>query len=150
MNDGLAKKLQVNQSIKDTIHPAYFETHFEQLSAFDEWPKNFAIVTAYATTGEVWTDAENKLAGQLLETNLANQQVWIHRLTGYSPKSGHAEPGWAAEISFESAVDLGKRFRQDAIYYVSQDTLFVILCRHPHLPVFVDSFRKRLRIRGPV
>jgi len=40
----------------------------------------------------------------------------------------HAEPSWAAELSFEEGCDLGLRFRQDAIYVVADGTLFLSYC----------------------
>ena len=43
----------------------------------------------------------------------------MRRITGYDPATGHAEPGWAIEIGFDEAVDLGLRFQQDAIFWVS-------------------------------
>ena len=37
------------------MHEAYGETHFRIAEHVDEWPKEFAIITAYATTGDVFT-----------------------------------------------------------------------------------------------
>jgi DNA invertase Pin-like site-specific DNA recombinase len=36
------------------LNPAYFETLFEAEEPPECWPDAFAIVTAYATTGEKW------------------------------------------------------------------------------------------------
>ena len=57
------------------MNPIYLETHFkrngENDPAFDELenlPSEFAIITAYATTGEHWSDARNNEADKQLKT----------------------------------------------------------------------------------
>jgi len=52
----------------------------------------------------------------------------MRRITGYDPGTGHAEPGWAIEMGFEAACDLGLRFRQDAIFWVSGNRVRVVKC----------------------
>jgi hypothetical protein len=75
------------------MHEAYGETHFRISEHVDQWPQEFAIITAYATTGEVWSDAENEAADRALYAELCRQSQMIRRITGYSPSTGHAEPG---------------------------------------------------------
>jgi hypothetical protein len=38
------------------------------------------------------------------------------------------EPGWAIEMGFEAACDLGRRFQQDAIFWVSGNRVRVAKC----------------------
>ena len=52
----------------------------------------------------------------------------MRRVTGYDPDTDHAEPGWAIEMGFEAACDLGLRFRQDAIFWVSGNRVCVAKC----------------------
>jgi hypothetical protein len=52
----------------------------------------------------------------------------VRRITDYSPSTGHAEPGWAVALPFDTACQIGFRYRQDSIYFVSQDILSVIYC----------------------
>src|SRR5207248_2109075 len=101
------------------MQTAYFETHFASEEECGSWPRQFAIITAYATTGEKWTKIECETADKALELELRRGNRWLRRITGYSPITGHAEPGWAVDIAFEAACDLGLRFRQDAIYFVT-------------------------------
>lgn len=54
-------------SITAAIHPAYFRTHFRAEAPISDWPSVFAIITAYATTGETWTAEENEIADHELE-----------------------------------------------------------------------------------
>jgi len=124
----------------------YFEVRFAAEQQIDDWPNQFAIITAHATTGEAWPAAENQAADQKLKQEIETAGWWHVRVTGFSPTSDHSEPGWAIDTSMDKACDLGLRYRQDAIYYVNDDCLYVISCepsrRHP---VEVSgSFRQRL------
>jgi hypothetical protein len=130
--------------LRPIMHPAYFETHFIAADGPHDWPEQFAIITAYATTGDVWTDQQNEAADQALEGELRNTGRWVQRLTGYSPTSGHAEPGWAVKMPWDEACDVGLRFKQDAIYTVNGDELSVTLCDHRRGLVPVGGFRARV------
>lgn len=127
------------------LHPAYFETQFAVADPAVEFPHEFVIMTAYATTGESWTDQENESADRELEAVLCKTSRLIGRITGFSPSTGHAEPGWAAGIPWQDACDLGLQFRQDAIYVVEGDRLFVTFCDDRRQLVPVGAFRERLQ-----
>lgn len=126
------------------MNPVYFQTRFRVGFPLPDLPREFAIITAWATTGEVWTPAHNLAANRHLEAILANRGVWYVPLEGYSPASGHAEPGWAAELAFDDACNLGLQFLQDAIYFVRDDALLVSRCDRQCAPVYVGRFRERL------
>ena len=132
------------------MHPAYFEVRFRSPKRWRSWPDAFAIVTAYATTGEAWSDSRNREADRRLEEVLrawseGGQEGWApRRVTGFSPATGHAEPGWAVPMSFEEACELGLRFCQDALFWVEDDALYVSYCDHRRALVSVGSFRDRL------
>ena len=126
------------------MNPAYFETRFRTDGTIVRWPAEFVIITAYATTGESWTAERNDSSGRALESELVSREVWFERLTGYSPSTGHAEPGWAAELPLDEARELGIRYRQDAIYHVIDDRLSVTHCDVGRELVFVGSFHDRL------
>jgi hypothetical protein len=126
------------------MSPAYFETHFQLEGSDANWPSEFAIVTAYNTTGETWSPARNSAADGDHTAELAARSVWRRRITGYSPSTDHAEPGWAVELSVNDACDLGLRYKQDAIYYVTRDQLWVTFCDNRRQLVRVGSFADRL------
>lgn len=127
------------------FHQSYFETHFRQEQPFSDWPEEFAIITAFATTGETWTAEQNESADRALEDELQAIGRWFQRLTGYSPATGHVEPGWAVEMALSDACDLGLHYLQDAIYFVSCDELRVILCDESREQLLIGSFRDRLQ-----
>lgn len=126
------------------MNPIYLNTHFESEEKINDWPGQFAIITGYATTGEDWSEQQNKLADSTLEEKLKEHCSWVKRITGYSPQSGHSEPGWAVSSSWSQACNLGAEFKQDAIYYVSNDILTVSYCDERRKEVYVGKFLERL------
>jgi len=130
-----------------TMHPAYFETLFDAHGFSGDWPTRFAIVTAWATTGTLLSQATNDEADRKLEWELQRRRTWRQRITGYSPTTEHAEPGWAVELPFDEACDLTQMFLQDAIYFVDADQLYVTLCDERRQRILVGEFQCRLRSR---
>lgn len=128
------------------MHPEYLTVRFS-LDAADVtgWPEEFAIITAYATTGEVWTEEENVTADRELGELLGSLSSFLRRVTGYSPSTGHAEPGWAVAIPFDSACEIGMRFKQDAVYFVRSGDLFVSHCDSRKGLVPVGRFHERIQ-----
>jgi hypothetical protein len=126
------------------MHQAYFEILFDSHDFCGNWPLQFAIVTAWATTGTSKSKAENESANRKLQFELERRGLWHQMVTGYSPTTRHAEPGWAIELPFDEACDLGQRFLQDAIYFIDADRLFVSQCDERRRKVFVGQFHQRL------
>lgn len=126
----------------------YFQTIFLAKESDIDWPPEFAIITAWAPTGMVWSDERNRLADQRLFAELSRLDVWLKRLTGQSPDGHHAEPGWAVEVDFQTACDIGNAFKQVAIYFVSDNRLNVSYCDERRELVFFDSFLNRV-LPGP-
>ena len=128
------------------MHPAYAETHFSIPEHDAGCPDSFAILTAYAITGEQWTPAQNEAADAALAQALTAAGHSPRRITGYSPTSGHAEPGWLASMPFDQACELGQRFKQDALYYVHAGTLYVSHCDQRRALVPLSPFAPRLHV----
>ena len=130
------------------MQPDYFETRFKLGLPAEDLPDDFAIVTAFQTTGQQWPIERNQEATQKLQTELEQNGELLGTVTGYSPRTGHAELGFAARLSFEQACDLGLRYEQDAIYFVSGGTLFVSLCDHRRTLKSVTRFQDRVDAAG--
>ena len=127
------------------MHPEYFELLFRTEESIPEWPRAFAILSGYATTGEVWSPERNAAADRALWEDVRATGAWYCRITGFSPVTGHAEPGWAVEMPWETACDLGFRYLQDAIFFVDGDALSVTHCAPgKRACVPVGAFRERL------
>ena len=136
--------LSSSVSLPRGMHPAYAESHFQRLEHWDDWPVEFAIITAHATTGEKWTASKNKDADRALESDLKKRAPWVRRITGYSPTTGHGEPGWAVALPFGTACEIALHYKQDAIYFVSQDTLSVSFCDTRKKRIEIGPFRARV------
>lgn len=127
------------------FHPAYFQVRFRTEAPQEDWPDQFVILTAYATTGETWSEERNVEADRKLHAHLVTLGHTPIRITGYDPESGHAEPGWAVELPLEEALAVGREFLQDAIFVVQGDTLAVAQCNTPHAAQTIGHFRERVR-----
>lgn len=122
----------------------YFKTRFGVADSLAAFPNQFAIITGYATTGEQWSDGENLAADEALRRELEAACGRVLRITGYSPETLHREPGWLAALPWQIACEVGVRFRQDAIYYVFGDGLWVTHCDERRRLHTVGKFRERI------
>jgi hypothetical protein len=135
-------------SMMGRMTQAYLETRFRTPRPVTDWPRVFVVISACATTGEVWPPERNEAADRALEASLRVCGGWLRRIVGYSPDSGHAEPSWAVDVSVEEGRALGRRFLQDAIFHVEADDLSVVHCEGPGAFVVIGSFRDRLDSEG--
>jgi hypothetical protein len=126
------------------MNPIYLETRFKRdlnndpnFDMFEILPDEFAIITAYATTGEQWSDIFNEQEDERLQANLLSRFSCVKRITGYSPSTGHSEPGWLVNCSFGEGCDIGLLFKQDAIYWGENGNLFVSYCGPQRSKVWV-------------
>jgi hypothetical protein len=124
------------------MNPIYLETRFKYERVIDYLPDTFAIVTAYATTGEHWPAGQNIAADERLRVYLESKFSVVQRITGYAPSTGHAEPGWLVNCSFVEGCDIGQRFKQDAIYWGECGQLFVSYCGEYRSKVRVSDFTR--------
>jgi len=125
------------------VNAAYFEIRFRGVEPTLLWPDSFIIVSAYATTGEEWSPERNQAADETLARELVERGVWMARVIGYAPSTGHSEASWAAELSIQEGQRLAQLFLQDAIFFVAGDELVVSSCRDDQ-SVNLGSFRARL------
>jgi hypothetical protein len=93
-----------------------------------EWPADFAIITAYDPEGRVASPADNVAADAMLEAELRAAGFRLHRITGGSADGVHLEPGWGVTVGLPGAVELGRRYRQVAVFYVRAGALTLVDC----------------------
>jgi type I restriction system adenine methylase HsdM len=125
--------------------PDYAETHFCS-PEHAGWPKEFVILTGFATTGKQWTEEQNRDQNEALEAELRLLGTLPRPITGYSPKTLHAEPSWAVQLDFAAACDLGTRFHQDALYLVREGILYVSHCDQRRKLIRIGPFFPRLHL----
>ena len=104
----------------------YKSTVFEYQDFPNDWPTSFAILTAYATTGETWTSAQNVAADRQLEAELRKSGYRIHRISGYSKDLKTYEEGWAVVMDLKPAWDLAVKYKQVALFYYENDELLLV------------------------
>jgi len=104
----------------------YKSTVFQYQDFPADWPKSFAILTAYATTGETWTPEQNIEADRQLEAELRKGGHRIHRLSGYSKDLKTHEEGWAVVMDLKTAWDLAVKYKQVALFYYQADELLLV------------------------
>ena len=132
----------------DPINPLYLSTFLDLGPDWSEQPKEFAIISAYATTGEKWSAERNQQADKRLYERLVREKTWLRRVTGYAPDTDHNEPCWAVSMSFTEACDLGEEFLQDAIYYVEGDQLYVSHCDSRRAKTSISKLSVKIRPMG--
>ena len=130
----------------ESMHPSYFGVRFRIPQPVKDWPPCFAILSGYATTGEVWTTERNEGADRALGEALKKRGGWLQRITGFFPDTGHAEPGWAVGIDYENAQELGLRFHQDAIFLVSGNRVWVSTCGVDRCRAEIGAFDERFEM----
>lgn len=95
-----------------------------------DFPHSFAIVTAYNPEGENYTIAENESFNALLKEEISNRfdaNTPFFKITGQSECGSHKEPGWGIACSLEEAASLGRLFKQEAIFWISNhDYLYLV------------------------
>ena len=128
------------------MNPIYFETHIRIVDKNINFPNEFVIITAFATTGERWSEEQNKTADQKLYQELKKYGEWLTKIEGFTPRTDHSEDGWAACMSLEEACEIGLKFKQDAIYHINNDILSVSFCDQRRDLVRIGSFSERLKI----
>jgi hypothetical protein len=66
-------------------------------------------------------------------------------ITGYSPDFIHHETGWAANITLNQALHLGRIYRQEAIFWISAGQLYLVSCTIGAIPEPLGPWSSRLR-----
>lgn len=98
-------------------------------------PDSFIILTACNPKGAVVTDDKNAILHDNLRNTLLAQQLNCFEITGTSPDLSHQETGFAIGVSVEQGITLGCQFRQNAIYYIEHDELWLV-------PVLMNQVQK--------
>ena len=130
------------------MNQSYLETIFPGCNGLKELPQSFAIITACNPMDEHLPKSENENRNQKLLSILGVRGKTIAPIIGSSPDRTHQEPSFLAHCSRKESIELGKMFRQRAIFWVNEDKLEIIECS-TGLIHFAGSFRERTRIDNP-
>lgn len=107
-------------------------------------PESFAIITAWNPMDRTLRDEHNALEDEALRRMLELGKIPYFRATGCSPDLSHREPGWAATMAKNKAIEIAKRFQQRGIWWIEGEDLILVSCSDGS-EKRVDNFRLRLR-----
>ncbi|MED7818455.1 MULTISPECIES: DUF3293 domain-containing protein [unclassified Francisella] len=107
----------------------YFQTKFEIPIKPEQYPNQFAIITAYNPKNQLLSDYQNNVRNKILEEELKHKYDWVYKINGFDETTDHKENGFMFNCNtLYEACKLGEKYSQDAIYYVSDNILFVSKC----------------------
>ena len=107
------------------MNPAYVSAVFAWEG---ELPSSFVIITAYHQHGRISPDSRNKHQDATLKSVLSARGLNPVRVVGMSPDASHQEPSWAVRLEEPAALELGRVFKQEAIFIVREGALSVVKC----------------------
>ncbi len=103
---------------------------------------DYAIITAW-NPGSVWLSKEdNDNKNQKLELALSSF-VW-EKVTVGDAQFNWYEESYAVALSMKKSIELGRLFKQNAIYYVVNNQLILISC-HDNKQKKLGDIRERIR-----
>ena len=108
----------------------YLETVFiVKQSAPELWPDAFAVITACNPLGEIAYEKAIRSATARLKKTIGRLGLKHLRLAGMSADKKHREASFTIwECDLRLALDLGKQFSQDAIFWIEDGRLAVVSC----------------------
>jgi hypothetical protein len=109
-----------------TLHAAFKEAIFEFTPG--DHPENFWVITAYNPDGQDTNEISNQLADEKLYEELNALGVEPFRVTGLSPDRTHAEPGWGGSLEERTAIELGRKYRQVAVFHFQAGEIWLVDC----------------------
>ena len=128
------------------MNPAYLNTVFD-LDGDPQLPQAFVIITAYNPQGRSAPSSRNAHQDQTLRAVLSGRGAEPIRVIGRSEDGAHQEPSWIATLNLNEGIEVGRMFKQVAIYQVIGDELSLHSCdpRRSDPGRSLRSWRARLR-----
>ncbi|QDF68164.1 DUF3293 domain-containing protein [Shewanella sp. SNU WT4] len=107
---------------------------------------DFAIITAANPLGVPHLPGQNRLYDRQLQQDIDELRVPYRRILGASPDLSHVEASWAVILPLAEALDLGRRWQQLAIYYVSGNRLGLFSCSDANSRLDLGAFSERVTL----
>ncbi len=98
--------------------------------------ENYAIITAWNPKSVKLSKNENCVNNQHLQNRLSSYDWYLVRVG--DPHFNWYEESFAVCMPLEAALKLGKTFNQNAIYYVSDNVLYLHSCVDSHIECLGD------------
>jgi len=117
------------------MNPAYLEVRFRFDPPQTGLPECFGIVTACNPDGLTTDEMSNQKANARLADLLHAEGRVFFPVNGGSPDFTHAEPGFGIVAELARVLELGREFRQEAVFWIEAGTVHLCSCtddtRHP-------------------
>ncbi|QLE84267.1 MULTISPECIES: DUF3293 domain-containing protein [Shewanella] len=107
---------------------------------------SFAIITAHNPQGEILSASQNRLLDRKLQGEIEKMGLPYRAMVGTSSDRRHMEKSWAVAIDKPAAIALGLAFKQNAIYFVENDTLRLVPCLLKHDETAIGRFSSRVNL----
>ncbi len=128
--------------MKTKLNPAYHQTVFECIPAGK--PDDFWVITAYNPNGTPADPGDNIAADACLHADIEALGITPFRVTGLSPDESHAEPGWGFPSDEVTALEIGRRYQQEAVFHFTAGGIDLVDCKtHDREPLEDPSARIR-------
>ncbi|WED22336.1 DUF3293 domain-containing protein [Vibrio sp. JC009] len=88
--------------------------------------KNFAVITAWNPFSQPVSNKDNRDANRRLEHEFLKQNY--AKLEVGDIKREWIEESFAVETDLERSVELGRKYNQNAIYFIENDEIYLISC----------------------
>jgi len=128
--------------MKTKLNPAYHQTVIEFIP--DGKPDDFWVITAYNPEGKPADPEDNIVADARLLAEIEALEITPFRVTGLSPDETHAEPGWGFPCDEATALEIGRRYRQEAVFHFNAGRINLVDCKtHEREPLKEQAARIR-------
>jgi hypothetical protein len=94
----------------------------------DGKPSEFWIITAWNPEGRDAPIQDNRARDHRLRSILAERGLYHFRVIGTSVDEDHIESGWGLVTDEGTAIELGQRFAQEAVFHIRGDAVDLISC----------------------
>jgi len=108
-------------------NPEYLNTVFEFIP--EGKPGDFWVVTAYNPGGKPADPGDNLEADARLLDEIHELKITRFRVIGLSADASHAEPGWGIACDENTAIGLGRRYKQQALFHFHAARIDLVDCR---------------------
>lgn len=109
------------------MNPAYHDTIFEYIPSGTI--SDFWVVTAYNPDGKSVECADNMEADKRLLAEITALGLIPFRIIGLSPDELHAEPGWGFPCDEALALEIGRRYSQEADFHFTSARIELVDCK---------------------
>ncbi|NRA60226.1 MAG: DUF3293 domain-containing protein [Psychrobium sp.] len=112
----------------------------------------FCVITGCNPLGKLLTASKNYCLNRELAHDLRQLNLSFSPLIAGNKTFSHVENSFKVSCDKAQAVALGRKWRQNAIYWIKDDLLYLLPCcindhtEHKFLETFIGSFQKRITL----